>query len=419
MTTATPTKAPNKPPSVKKSRSLMYVQQTKYLMNRFKDKDAIMKHLETHFADAEWAYILHDKDIENGVPKEDHIHIGFYFDNARSPQSVAGLMGDGAQTVEVFTGRWAKNNMFAYLIHATAGAIEEGKHQYSETEVTANFDYIKFMGNVKSTADAKKLDIEDIQARIISGDIILKDFFVNGKLGDVSATGLFYTNNKAKIDKAIETRYRIQMSAREEINLEVIYIQGAAGSGKTTIAKEYAERKYGDYFITGSSNDAVQDYMGEPVAIFDDARPSDFDASDWLKMLDPYNNKSTVTSRYYNKYLAVKCIIVTTTTPFEEFFVYAKNKAGVDEPVSQFMRRFKVVIKVTPEKDDIGREFAVGQLYAVEKMVNPDPMKQKRMVGNSMVAYEHELVKIDGMQIRVQTPESKTREAVNDIMKYF
>lgn len=405
--------------TVKKSRSLMYVQKTQYLGNRFQNKDDIINHLEKHFPDAEWAYILHDKDVEKGVRKDDHIHIALYFPNARSPKSVADAMGDKPQTVEVFTGRWAKNNMFAYLIHATGGAMEEGKHKYSADEVTANFDYNKFMGNVQTTAESNKLDIEDIQARIISGDIILKDFFVGGKLGDVKATGLFYTNNKAKIDKAIETRYKIQMSSKEEINLEVIYIQGPAGSGKTTIAKEYAERKYGDYFIAGSSNDAVQDYMGEPVAIFDDARPSDFDASDWLKMLDPYNNKSTVTSRYYNKYLAVKCIILTTTTPFEDFFVYAKNKAGVDEPVSQFMRRFKVVIKVAPEKDDLGREFAVGQLYAVEKMINSDPMKLKRMVGDSWVKYEHELVKMDGMQIRVQTPESRTREAANDIMRFF
>lgn len=409
-------------PALKKSRALMYVQQTKYLMKRFKDKDAIIKHLKKHFPDSEWAYILHDKDMKNGVKKEDHIHIAFYFNNPRSPQKVASIMGDKPQSVAVFTGRWAKNNMFAYLIHATPTAIEEGKHQYSPDAVTANFDYIKYLGNVKTAAEAKKLDIEDIQAKIISGELILKDFFTDSKLWDKYTAGLFYTRNKPAIDRAIEARYKIQMSSREDINLEVIYIQGPAGSGKTTIAKEYAERKYGDYFITGSSNDAVQDYMGEPVAIFDDARPSDFDASDWLKLLDPYNNKSTVTSRYYNKYLAVRCIILTTTIPFEEFFVYAKNKAGVDEPVSQFMRRFKLVIKVTPEKDDMGRDFAVGQLYAVERVTNPnpsDPFERKRMVGSSWITYEYKLVKMDGMQIRVQTPESKSKEAVNDFMKYF
>lgn len=399
----------------KKSRALMYVQQTQHLNNRFTDKDSIINHLKQNFKDSEWAYILHNKDMENGVHKADHIHIAFYFDNARSPNSVAKMMGDKPQTVEVFSGRWGKNNMFAYLIHATPGAIEEGKHRYSENEVTANFDYSKFMGNVKSTAEANKLNIEDIQARIISGELILKDFYIDGKLGSKETAALFYSNNHTKIDKAIDSRYKLQMSNRREIDLEIIYIQGAAGSGKTVLAKEYAERKYGDYFITGSSNDAVQDYMGESVAIFDDARPSDFGASDWLKMLDPYNNKSSVTSRYYNKYLAVKCIIITTTTPFHEFFVYAKGKGAVDEPVSQFMRRFQVVINVEPEVDDLGNRYAVGQLYRIEKM----PQVQSRIVGHSQIQYEHSLEKEDGKVIRVKIPEGDSTKVIDDVMRFF
>ena len=124
-------------------------------------------------------------------------------------------------------------------------------------------------------------------------------------------------------------------------------------------------------------------------------------------------------NRYYNKYLAVKCIILTTTIPFEEFFAYAKNKSGVHEPVTQFMRRFSVVIKVKSEKDSFGNEFAIGQLYAVEKIQSTDPMKRKRKVGDRMVNYDHELIEMVGKQIRVETPESKTRAVIDDIMKYF
>lgn len=307
--------------------------------------------------------------------------------------------------------------MFAYLVHATDTAKEEGKHRYSEDEVTANFDYMAFMGRVKNTADANKLDIDDIQARVISGDIILKDFFQDGKLGHAHVASLFYTNNKQKIDRAIESRYKVQMSKKGGVDLEIIYIQGEAGSGKTTLAKEYAERRYGDYFITGSSNDAVQDYMGEPVAIFDDARPSDFNASDWLKLLDPYNNKSSVTSRYYNKFLAVKCIILTTTTPFDEFFVYAKGKGDVDEPIAQFMRRFSVVIEVEGKVDDLGRRCAVGQLYAVKEM---DQIARRWVGKNSIeVVYTHEMEKLDGKQISVLIPESRNDAVADDIMKYF
>lgn len=425
----------NKKP--KRSRSLMYVQQIQHLPSHFKNRQDIENHLNKHFPDAEWAYILHDKDFKtkevngqyeyeldaNGdkIPLEPHIHIAFHFTNPRMPAGVAGLMGepkeDNGKTVEIFDGRWGKNNMFAYLIHATDKAKQELKHEYDISEVTANFDYTAFMGRVKNTADANKLEIDDVQARIISGELILKDFFRDGPLGKREVAGLFYANNKNKIDRAIDTRYKIQMSEKGGSDLEVIYIQGEARSGKTTLAKEYAERKYGDYFITGSSNDAVQDYMGEPVAIFDDARPSDFTASDWLKLLDPYNNKSSVTSRYYNKYLAVKCIILTTTTPFHEFFVYAKNKAGVEEPISQFMRRFSMVIEVHSETDGLGNNYAVGKLFKVVKLSQP----QRLYIGNDPkgVLYDCSIQEVVGKQVKFLIPEKQNDDVIDDFVSYF
>jgi len=207
----------------------------------------------------------------------------------------------------------------------------------------------------------------------------------------------------------------LQMSMREAINLEIIYIQGDAGSGKTTLAKEYALRKYGDYFMTGSSNDSVQDYMGEPVAIFDDARPSDFSASDWLKLLDPYNNKATVTSRYYNKYLAVKCIIITTTTPFYEFFIYAKNKAGVDEPVAQFMRRFSAVISVDRATNSAGQDVARGKIYTVKKL----PVAVTRRVAGKDIQYDYWLQEVKDGVIDVVIPDGNSLDVVQDLKRYF
>lgn len=423
----------NKKP--KRSRSLMYVQQIQYLPSHFKNRQDIENHLNKHFPDAEWAYILHDKDFktkkvneqyeyvldENGdkIPLEPHIHIAFYFPNPRTPAGVAGLMGepkeDKGKTVEVFESRWAKNNMFAYLIHATDRAERELKHKYDISEVTANFDYAAFMGRVKNTADANKLDIDDVQARIISGELILKDFFRDGKLGSAQVAGLFYTKHKTKIDRAIESKYKIQMSSKGDVDLEVIYIQGPAGSGKTTIAKQYAERKYGDYFISGSSNDTAQDYMGEPVAIFDDARPSDFNASDWLKLLDPYNNKSTVTSRYYNKYLAVDAIILTTTTDFKEFFLYAKEKGGVDEPIDQFIRRFNMVIKVHSATDDKGKTWAVGDLFEVKRV---QPYREFLGSSGQSVTLSYDIVQLP-YQIKEAIPEKNNNKSVQDFTKFF
>lgn len=417
------TKKTTKP---KKYRNFMYVQQTQYLQGV--TKKMILDTLDKKFKNVEYGYILHDKDVYTeqselppgaslGDKKLDHIHVAMSFTNARTIDSVAKALGVKPQSIEKFDGRYGKANMFSYLVHRTTQAIELGKYQYELSEVTANFDYAGYMQDSSNNAQSRNLDVDNVLAGIIKGDIILKDFFTPRYFGNVDAAGLFYVKNKPSIDKAINVRYNIQMSAHPEeggLGLELIYIQGDAGSGKTTLAKEYAMRKYGDYFISGSKNDSVQDYMGEPVAIFDDARPSDFGASDWLKMLDPYTNKSSVTSRFYNKYLAVKCIIVTTTTPFHEFFVYAPEKGGVKEPVAQFMRRFSTVIEVSPKVigDD---KYAVGKIFAVKEQDEPGIA----MVGNSSIEYTYWYEEIPNVEIKVAIPKRNSEDIAKNILSYF
>lgn len=423
-------KATAKPKEPKKSRTLMYVQKVSYLKSRFPDDDALKKHLEATFPDDEWAFITHDKDVEAGVKLDDHVHVSFAFKSPRSPLSIAksmlepatlqkdGTMAVSSQSVQIFSGPTAKQSVFSYLIHATPTAVEEGKHRYGVTEVTANFDFRAYVGRSTMAARARALDIEDIRARIISGDVIMKDFFVDGKLGTKEELGLFYSTHFSKIDKATDTRYKILMKSNEVEELEIIYIQGPSGSGKTTLAKEYAMRKYHDYFMSGSSNDSTQDYMGEPVAIFDDARPGDFNASDWLKLLDPFNNKSTVTSRYYNKYLAVKCIIITTTTPFNEFFLHAKQKGDVKEPVDQFMRRFNLVLKVHAETDDEKNQVSVGRVFEVVKCA-PFELPDFKDEDGKPVVMSYTLEEVPGGQIRVTTPERRNIDKAQDLLRYF
>ena len=417
------TKKTTKP---KKYRNFMYVQQTRYLQGVTKQN--IIDTLDKKFKNLEYAFILHDKDVYTelselpqgaslGDKKLEHIHIAMSFTNARTIDSVAKTLGVEPQTIEKFEGRYGKANMFSYLVHKTTRARELGKHQYDDSEVTANFDYAGYMNDSKNNADSRNIDIDSVLAGIIKGDIILKDFFTARYFDNTNVAGLFYAKHKHHIDRAINVRYNIQMSAHPEeggIGLELIYIQGDAGSGKTTLAKEYAMRKYGDYFISGSKNDSVQDYMGEPVAIFDDARPSDFGASDWLKMLDPYTNKSTVTSRFYNKYLAVKCIIITTTTQFHEFFVYAPEKGGVKEPVAQFMRRFSTVITVRPEVVN-GERFAVGKVFAVKEQSEPIEIN----VGGTDIKYNYWPEGISNAEIKVSIPKSNSEDVAKNILNYF
>ena len=81
--------------------------------------------------------------------------------------------------------------------------------------------------------------------------------------------------------------------------MEVIYIQGATGTGKTSYSKMLAEQKEYSYYISSSSNDILGDYKGQDCLILDDLRPSCMGLSDLLKMLDNHTT-STVKSRYKN-----------------------------------------------------------------------------------------------------------------------
>lgn len=371
-------------------RTYMYVQQLKYLPPHLSDKNKIKQYLDDNLPKgSQYAFIVHDKDyylpeheeaerkrlgtqwddnrcnitesrddyinnhltVKAGAPREPHLHVSIYLPNTKTISAMASCIGDAQNRIEKFTGPNAKQNLFSYLVHKTEGSKLDGKYEYSFSEVVSNFDYEAYINGVSVAIASKKHDKDTIMQKVIKGDLRMIDFVMDDELM------LFYLNNKTFVTSLIDSAYKRKMNENKKADsVKVIYIEGAAGSGKSTYARKYALEHYRDYCISSSHNDAVQDYLGQEVMIFDDARPGDFNASDWLKLLDPYNNNCSICSRYYNKYLAVKCIIITTTIPFEQFFVYApkKESSNLAEPVSQFMRRFKNVIKATrAERGDI------------------------------------------------------------------
>ena len=94
--------------------------------------------------------------------------------------------------------------------------------------------------------------------------------------------------------------------------MNCIFITGASGTGKSTYAKQIASENNLSVYISSGSNDVLDDYQGQDCIILDDLRPSCMGLSDLLKMLDN-NTASTVKSRYKNKVLECKMIIITTT----------------------------------------------------------------------------------------------------------
>ncbi|WP_368884302.1 Rep family protein [Staphylococcus haemolyticus] len=326
------------------------------------DMNAVERDLHNIFDDyqdeVKWAVIVHDREFAIDKVTKPHIHIAIHF--AKSPKTISAvrkLLGLYDETkekfIESFKGAYAKQSMFSYLPHLTEEAKAE-KIDYSDyldkpSKFRTNFDCQKLIRVAQDDVEARQYEMSTIIDDILNRELIEYDIYSDNKN---NAFAKFYLNNKTKVDNAIKMANRqvIAKGKRGEEPLLIFYIQGGPGQGKTQTALNIAQKQFKHYYVSGAGNDPVQDYMGQECFILDDARPTDFEASDWLKLLDPYNTVPAVKSRYFNKPMPVKCIIITTTTPFEEFFVYAKGKGAVaDEPLGQFIRRFTAVIDVSKD----------------------------------------------------------------------
>ena len=150
-----------------------------------------------------------------------------------------------------------------------------------------------------------------------------------------------YDKFKRAIDNAFTYRRDTLKSLDRQMN--VIYIYGGSGTGKTTYAKQLAINKGLSCYISSGSNDPLDGYKGQDCLILDDIRPGDFLLSDFLKILDN-NTQSTVKSRYKNKLLECQYLIVTTSFDIPVFFDLLLDSEG--ESVKQMERRCTLKIQM-------------------------------------------------------------------------
>lgn len=309
-------------------------QGTKFLTED-KIKEAVCKK-----AIRKYAYTLHDKDTyteddekknpehKAGTLKEPHWHICLQFRDSQNTKYVAKWFDIEEQYVnKSASGHY--EDMLLYLIHKNSCE----KFQYSVDEVHANFDYAKFIENNGTL----KTRIQELTELI--GDGTLREFNYH-KYMTISEYQLY----KADIQKAFE--YRRDSLFNGNRHLEVIYIHGGSGTGKTTLAKHIAKKHGYSFFISGSDNDPLDGYKGQDCLILDDLRSSSFKFSDFIKMIDN-NTDSKVRSRFYNKCLTeCKLIIITCIHNMDGF--YSNLFSVQDEPLIQFKRRCKTFLELNP-----------------------------------------------------------------------
>ena len=281
-----------------------------------------------------WAYIVHDKDdtrphyhiyLNFGKSSADTKDVAKWFKLGYTDEN--GVEHTGEQFIAKIKGRGA--DVLMYLTHEND--TQKYKHIYDRSEVHANFD---------------------VQSEIAAAKII-GDFEHYSYAQMVSFVDTLPIDEKTSVFTKLEKLWRLHcqtLTLKFDRKIDVVFVCGKSGTGKTYYARKLCEKLGYDYCITSSSNDPLQDYMGQNALICDDLRYSAFDFVDLLKLLD--NDTSTsARSRYSNKVFNGKIIIITSSVPLR--YWYPDVKCSHVEDITQLYRRIGCYVVMNYDSFDV------------------------------------------------------------------
>ena len=308
-----------------------------------------------------WAYIYHDKDCytlkdemlnsehKAGTHKPSHYHIYVNFGKQSVDHELLAswfkVIPESIKRIETTAA-----NCLLYFVHGTAEAIAEGKYQYQWSEVYHSSNWspqvqaetVQYIGNFERFSYREQIEkvhkISDTTERIKAQDML---------------------------DKALATELKYRATDIDRY-IQVMFITGDSGSGKTTFARQFVEKanyfdlvpreywrkapldkdhpfRHLDYGVSGASNDVFESYKGEDVFILDDMRDDSFLFTDLLKFLDNHTN-SSVKVRFANKCFIGCLLIITSTVPLSKWY-RGGNSLG-RESLKQLYRRINTYVEV-------------------------------------------------------------------------
>lgn len=314
-----------------------------------------------------YAYILHDKDTytaedEKANPahkadalKPPHWHIvgDFYENQQQQIKYVARWFGVPDNMVQKIKSRYIED-AFCYLIHKNAPK----KYQYDATEVKANFDYQGFIAN-----DSIFLTREDEIVAQITAGIITR----------VNMTEHITAHEYVEYKRSIENAFDYFEKAHHTLDrsLEVVYLYGGSGLGKTTLAKYIAQQRGLSCFIASIGTDMLDGYNGESAIILDDIRAEcGLTYDQFLRTIDNHTN-ARAKARFRNKNMAFcKLIIISTILTMDELM--DRLDPSKQEDRKQFRRRCKLYVQVNKDYLLVQEyDFATDKYTNDTYLVNP------------------------------------------------
>lgn len=229
-----------------------------------------------------------------------------------------------------------------------------GAHiEIAKGSISDNVNYIKKEGKWKNDKDKQEKVIEgtfeefgtkppDSQGKRTDMSELYQ--YINDGLSnaEILALNQDYILNVDKIDKVRNILLTNKYKERVRLNLEVIYISGTTGSGKTRGVFE-KDGFINTYRVTDYSH-PFDSYSCEEVIIFDEFRNS-LRLTEMLNYLDIY--PLDLPSRYNNKVACYKKVYIISNWPLDK--QYNNEKVNDKESYLAFLRR---IHKVIIYKDD-------------------------------------------------------------------
>lgn len=275
-------------------------------------------------ATAGFTYWLIEHSADDEVSRT-HFHLVIKFKSPTKFENIKGKFPYG----DIESSRNLRASI-QYLIHMN----DKSKKQYQWEDIHTNcLDMTPY--KVQSISQ-QEITIQGVMESINSGKIREYNQFIEIPIE-------LWAKYKIRIENAL-IYYRERICMDKNRNVAVIFISGAAGSGKTTFAKDYCCSQNKSFCISSSSNDPLQDYKGEDVLILDDLRDDSFKFHDFIKLLDNHTLSSSK-SRYHNKAFIGDTIIITSVKPLQDWYYLETS-----EDKHQLYRRIQVMYKFTPEK---------------------------------------------------------------------
>lgn len=310
-----------------------------------------------------FASIIHDKDLQldNITPKPRHIHAVVEFEKKKDINVVALTLGLEPQYLDTAKrGRYAEENLLAYLIHAK----DKTKYQYQPSEVSTfgTFNYVAYeeehhnsWNNQAIVAKGKKKDeqlpilLEAVRFGTLTREQLLENpeylyLYQRHLLEFQVAFDGYLLRAEAETTKAIKSG---------NLKLSTFYIYGLSNAGKSrfaetlvqTIKTNIKECENWSSYTTASSN-PFDEYSGEQIVILDDLRAKSMTPENWLKILDPERIAKS-SARYHNKTISAHLIIITAPVPPDIFF----RQISEFEELNQFIRRLSLSVEIIQKKN--------------------------------------------------------------------